>query len=315
VRVTPGRLAAFLAALLLLTAGGCATLLARPHSLVVSNALLWRVSPPSPESGPLILLGSIHAAREPTRLGPSLQAWWRTTTILVVEVDTSALSQAEAAAALLRRGTLLNGTLAQLVAPATWQALAAFARANALEPAAFAHTRPWLAAMMVEEVTLENVGMRNEFGVERVLLDQARREQRPIQSLETLDEQFQTFAGLPGAVQEQYLLDALSAEAPTAMLDFLALWKRGDPAALEARLAADTRPEMEPFYEAVFLQRNRRMAERLVDWSRDGQPRFVVVGGGHTVGEGSLPALLAEAGWSVQRIQAAPPPPTRILAP
>jgi uncharacterized protein YbaP (TraB family) len=315
VRVNPGRFAAFLAALLLLAAAGCATLLPRPHALELSNALLWRATPPNPASGPLILLGSIHASTEPMRLAPSLEAWWHDTTILVVELDPGSLSQAETGAALLRRGTLLTSTLGQRVAPETWRALTGFAQAHALDPAAFAHARPWLAAMMVEELVLEDVGMRTEFGVERALVQRARREKRPVESLETLDEQFQAFAGLPDAVQEQYLLDALSADAPEAMLDFLALWKRGDADALEAQIASDTRPEMKPFYQAVFVQRNQRMAERLTAWTRDGQPRFVVLGAGHTVGQGSLPELLAEAGWSVQRIEAPSPQQPRILAP
>ena len=314
-RVTPRRFAAFLAALLLLAAGGCATLHPRPHTLEISNALLWRATPPTPASGSLILLGSIHAGSEPMRLAPSLEAWWRSAHVLVVELDPSSINQAETGAALLRRGTLLTRTLPERVAPETWQALSTFALDHDMEPAAFAHTRPWLAAMMVEEFTLEDAGMRTEFGLEAALLSRARREERPVEALESIDEQFEAFADLPDAVQEQYLLDALSADAPAAMLDFLALWKRGDAAALEARIASDARPEMQPFYEAVFSQRNRRMAERLTAWARDGQPRFVVVGGGHTVGEGSLPALLAEAGWSVQRIEAPPLQQPRILTP
>ncbi|MBW2373453.1 MAG: TraB/GumN family protein [Deltaproteobacteria bacterium] len=314
-RVTPGRIAAAIAATLLLAISGCATLLPQRYALEISHALLWRATPPTAASGELVLLGSIHAGSEALELAPSLDAWWRTTHTLAVEVDVAGLSDAETGAAILRRGTLLASTLPEQVSPDTWRALVAFALAHEVDPIAFAHARPWMAAMMVEEITLEDAGMRNEFGVEAALVARARREGRPVESLETLDEQFELFARLPDAVQEQYLVDALSPDAPAAMLNFLALWKRGDAAALDAQIASDTRPEMKPFYDAVFFQRNRRMAERLTEWARDGKPRFVVVGAGHTVGEGSLPALLAEAGWSVERIEGPPPQQPPILAP
>jgi hypothetical protein len=315
VRVTPRRIAAALAALLLLAAGGCATLSPQRHALEAAHALLWRATPAEPASGALILLGSIHAGTEAMELAPSLEAWWRTTSILVAELDASDLSEAETGAAILRRGTLLSDTLPGQVSPETWRTLVDFCLAHEMDPLMFAHARPWMAAMLVEQIRLEDAGMSTEYGVEAALIARARREGRTVESLETVDEQFAAFARLPAAVQEQYLVDALSPDASTAMLDFLALWKLGDSAALEAQLASDTRPEMKPFYDAVFLQRNRRMVERLTTWARDGQARFVAVGAGHTVGEGSLPALLSEAGWSVERIGGPPPQQSRILSP
>jgi uncharacterized protein YbaP (TraB family) len=266
VRVTPGRIAAAIAAMLLLTASGCATLFPPRHALEISHALLWRATPPAAASGEVILLGSIHAGSEALELAPSLDAWWRTTNTLAVEVDVAGLSDAETGAVILRRGTLLASTLPERVSPETWRALVAFALAHEVDPMAFAHARPWMAAMMVEEITLEDAGMRNEFGVEAALVARARREGRPVESLETLDEQFETFARLPDAVQEQYLVDALSPDAPAAMLDFLALWKRGDAAALNAQIASDTRPEMMLFYDAAFFQRNHRMGSRASWW-------------------------------------------------
>ncbi len=314
-RVTPGRIAAAIAALLLLAASGCASLFPRQHALELSHALLWQATPPGTGSGEVLLLGSIHAGNEALELSPSLEAWWRTTSTLVVEVDVAELSDAETGAAILRRGTLLTSTLPEHVSPETWQALVDFSRAHDMDPLAFAHARPWMAAMLVEQINLEDAGMSNEFGVEAALIARARREGRPVESLETIDEQFEAFARLPDAVQEQYLVDALSPDAPAAMLDFAALWKRGDAAALEAQLASDARPEMKPFYDALFLQRNRRMAEQLAQRVHDGRARFVVVGAGHVVGEGSLPALLSEAGWSVERIDAPPPQQPPILTP
>ena len=118
-RVTPGRIAAAIAAILLLAASGCATLFPQRYALEISHALLWRATPPGTASGEVILLGSIHAGSEALDLAPSLDAWWRTTDTLAVEVAVTGLSDAETGAAILRRGTLLASTLPERVRPET----------------------------------------------------------------------------------------------------------------------------------------------------------------------------------------------------
>jgi uncharacterized protein YbaP (TraB family) len=269
------------------------------HTIETDNAFLWEAQPPPGEGAGLVLLGSLHANDGPLALGPTLEARWQDTEILVVELDVDTLDPLTTARVLFARGRLGEGTLPQLVAPETWAALVAFCDTRDIPTAIFEPFKPWFAAITVEEQRLREAGLDPENGVETVLVSRARREGRSVEALETLDEQFAAFDELDYAVQEQHLLDALNLDPVEGILEFAELWRAGDRAGLETTLFSDERTLMAPLYEALFARRNQRMAERIAELVLDGRRRFVVVGAGHTVGADSLPDLLAGRGWSV----------------
>ncbi len=269
------------------------------HAIETGNAFLWQASPPPGEGGALVVLGSIHANDTPIELGVSVEPHWRESETLVVELDATSLDARETAEVLFARGRLAEGTLPDHVSPETWAALRDFCLQRDIPVAIYLPAKPWFAALSVEEVMLREAGLDPENGVEEQLVRRAAREGRPIESLETLDEQFGAFDGLDLAVQEQHLSDALAQVDGGAVQEFASLWRRGDRAGLAHAVFSDERPEMAPLYDAIFRQRNHRMAERLLRLARDGRTRFVVVGAAHTVGPDSLPSLLARRGWTV----------------
>jgi uncharacterized protein YbaP (TraB family) len=138
-----------------------------------------------------------------------------------------------------------------------------------------------------------------------VFIDEAEGE-KPIVPLETLASQFAIFDGLALSLQELMLKDALVRidDFQEHTQELIDAWTRGDEADLQRRLLQPLSefPELDSFYDAVFWKRNDSMTARLVEIAADGQTRFVVLGAGHMVGERGIPSLLAQRGFSVERV-------------
>ena len=153
----------------------------------------------------------------------------------------------------------------------------------------------WAAALILTAATRRH---DPALGVDRAILDKARR----VEGLESHAAQFARFDRLSQAAQDQLLLavadDALAPD-PDARL---VAWLTGDLAKLQhltaARLAAC--PEL---HEALVTSRNRAWATRTIALIQAGERPFVAVGAGHMLGEDGLPALLAQQGFTLTRLQ------------
>ena len=104
---------------------------------------MWRAE--HPDRGTLYLLGSIHLNdRRIEGLGPAVDAAWRESDELVVEIDTSTLSPADSQAVVARWATLRPPqTLAEALPPGLWQKVVAHLHGRGIPEAYVAHMKPW----------------------------------------------------------------------------------------------------------------------------------------------------------------------------
>jgi len=294
----------WLAALAVVVAFACAKPPPRPAPPAVpAGSFYWEAV--APGGGVLFLLGSVHIGDgRALELDPRVESAWRRADELVVEVDTNALSPVDALAITNRYGLMPpEQSLRDVVSPDTYEALRAYLKKRHYPIEAANRMRPWLLAQVVSQLEYQAAGYDAENGVDVWFLKRAGR--KPVVELESIDEQTALFASLPDALQEKLLKEVLSDTD-----DFLAVtqailraWEEGDDATL-ATLVLGSRddPELATFYERVFTERNHRMSERLAALAADGKARFVVIGAGHLIGAESVPALLAQRGFQVQRV-------------
>jgi uncharacterized protein YbaP (TraB family) len=137
-------------------------------------------------------------------------------------------------------------------------------------------------------------------------LEKAR--ERRIISLETMESQLKAFSDIPEEVQILALMDGIDKEEdPVKSLNKLTrLWKKGERRALEENIFESRleKPELEPYYQALFDIRNRGMAEG-IEKALDGEgisTLFVVVGAGHLIGDEGLVELMKQKGYEVERL-------------
>jgi uncharacterized protein YbaP (TraB family) len=150
------------------------------------------------------------------------------------------------------------------------------------------------------QVELAKRGFSPELGIEQTLAARASRDHKPIQGLETAEEQFAVMARLPLARQKRFLMMTLeeSEQIDEQLDELLQAWRTGDTATLARVLTAefDDFPEL---YRPLTEDRNRAWVDRLVDLLDDRDDYLVVVGALHLVGRHSVVELLEQRGYEV----------------
>jgi uncharacterized protein len=173
-----------------------------------------------------------------------------------------------------------------------------------IPPTAFDRMDPWLPAVTLSIAALPKYGYDPDAGAERTITAAAKAIGKPIEGLETAEQQIGYFDGLPQPLQVKFLvqtIDQLPQMGP--MLDkMVGSWSAGDPDALAAQLNEGMRQTPE-LAKVLLNERNARWA----DWiaNRMGQPGtvFVAVGAGHLAGGDSVQAHLAKHRFKARRVK------------
>ncbi len=294
-------LAAFAA---LLQPVAAAPLAARaPHHLATIRPALWELKG---KHGTIWLFGTIHA------LPPHFE--WQTAKLratvaradrLVIEavIDRDS-GDAATAMATLGVATRPIPPIADRVPAASRAKLADMARRAGVPVAALDKLKTWAAAMVLFGVTVTGLGVSAADGVEEQLKADFKAAGKPIEGLETVQQQLGFFDTLSEAQQREFLVSVLDDDGHDAA-DFgtmLGAWSHGDEAGIQASFDKDMKAT-DALQSVLIAERDRRWADLLV--RRLGQPgtALVAVGAGHLVGPNSVQAMLAKLGYSVKRVE------------
>ena len=265
------------------------------------RSVLWAVRG---QHNTVYLLGSIHVLRPGDGELPrvALEAY-ADAEQLVMEIDLddphvagpASLLGTMQRAALLPEGESLRSALGD-----DYAAIASRAREAGLDLAVLDRFAPWFVATMLLQLELAQRGFRPELGIEQQLADRAVRDGKPIEGLETAEQQFALLAGLPLAEQKRFLMMSLaeSERLDAEIEDLLAAWRAGDVEALEEMLSAAFE-EFPELYGPLTEVRNRAWVERLDDLLDERDDYLVVVGALHLVGPDSVVDLLRQRGYTV----------------
>ncbi len=285
-------------------------LLALWLTLAVSSALatppeplLWRVRG---EYGTVFLLGSFHMLNaDDYPLAASVDAAYAAADRVVFEVDPNAAMAPDVALRMAQRGMLPGGQRIDAVVSAdTAGKLRAYIGSDAAYEA-MAHFKPWFINVGLAVRSMQGAGFDPALGLDRHLMNRARKDGKPSAGLEGVEDQLQAFDLAPMAEQEASLLESLrpEAELQAEIRELHRAWRNADVATLE-------RVMHEEFYEKtpisgklVLDDRNQRWVPQLKAMAADPGTTLVVVGGLHLIGEPGLPAQLAKAGLEVQRVR------------
>jgi len=263
---------------------------------------LWRVAG---ETNAVYLLGSIHLLREQDHPLPTvIDEAYADADVIVMELDMDDLDPAYTQAAFNRAGVMTDGTtLRDLMGEEAFATAAEAAAAIDIPLDMLAQSEPWLAAMTVELMMLYRIGFNPMLGVEMTVTQRAANDGKPIEGLETIDEQLSFLDGLPIETQREMLLHVLAEGAELSELidELIVAWHHGDTSTLEEALLTST-VGLEELDEVLVNSRNRRWAETISTWLDDEQDYLIVVGALHLVGDQGVPALLAKRGFGIHQL-------------
>lgn len=272
---------------------------------------LWRVAPRPGLSGTGYLLGSIHLGRERDQPLPEvIENAFAAAEVVVFEID---LDQAMSDSMALLQDAFFQDerTLQNEVSEETWALLVERADSLPLPLPMLAKAKPWFVAMALSIGDLESGGFSVEAGVDLVLTQRAREEDKERVALETAAEQLAFFNSFSREEQEMFLRQALeeaeegATQSAELADEIVAAWEAGDIEALE-ELFHESMAEFPALAEKLLDERNRRWLPKVEELLAEHDTVLVVVGAAHLVGEGSLVELLESAGYSVRQSTSEP---------
>lgn len=163
--------------------------------------------------------------------------------------------------------------------------------------------KPWAVSTLLSLPPL-NTG---EF-LDLALMNRARRADKPVSALETIEEQLATLSGFTLDEQVQMLHDTLDHidELPAIQGELLEAYLARDLKTLmsvsEKSMGVDEADRLaEKFWDALVVQRNQRMFERMLPLLDEGGA-FVAVGALHLPGENGLLNLLERKKFKLEAI-------------
>jgi uncharacterized protein YbaP (TraB family) len=194
--------------------------------------------------------------------------------------------------------------LRERVPEAKRAALDAIIKESGIPAAALDRFETWAAGLSLLGVTFQRLGLNPEFGVEKTIGAAWKDSGKPTIGLETAEEQFGFFDGMPETEQRVFLEGVLDSpeEAKKQFAEMLDAWSRGDEAAI-ARTFEDEQNMTPALREVLLTRRNARWAEWMDARMKRPGTVFVAVGAGHLAGKDSVQDFLKKKGHRAKRVQ------------
>ena len=282
------------------------------------KGLLWRISKSGiPDS---FLFGTMHVTDPRVlNLPANAEAAFNQATTIVIET-TDVLDPAKASAAILKRPDLMMFTdgsnLEQLIPAQDVAMVNTELTKRGMPLGAVKMMKPWMLAAMLATPACETA--RKGKGIEILDINLATRAKtagKPVEGLETMEEQIGAMASLPMKDHIKGLVETLrmSDISDDIFETMIALYAAGDTArimpalkaALEAKVGNDESADLEAqaaFEEKMITNRNTIMANRLPEKLAKGGA-FVAIGALHLPGQLGVVEQLRQAGYAMEAVQ------------
>jgi uncharacterized protein YbaP (TraB family) len=265
------------------------------------KSFLWMVRG---EKGTVYLLGSIHLLnRDKFPLDSRIEEAFDRSDVLAVETNVRDGSGKERQRRLLQ-GALYPGddTIENHISKETLDLLRR--RFPDLSLDRVGRIKPWALAMTIAVLEYRKLGLDYDYGVDVYFLDKAGNGKQ-IRELERPDSVIAMLNGFSDEYQDLFLrYTLLDLETVGEQTDrIIRAWEGGDAATMEKILLENVHehPGLMPVFDALFFQRNGKMAAKIEEYLKEGGEFFVVVGAGHLVGEKGIVELLRRKGFSVEQ--------------
>ena len=268
-------------------------------------SFIWKITS---DSTIVYLLGSVHVADADTYpLANVIEDAFTDADILVVEVNINEVDSMKSLELILEYGAYPEGEgLKDYLSEELYEKLKVQFAEWGINLSLLDPYRPWFIANLLEITSLEMLGYSSTYGIDLHFLEAAEQRNLKIVELETEEFQIGLLAGISDDVMikslEMTLDDPISNED---IVELFEIWETGDALAMEEYLyeGLDEEPELLPYFESLFTDRNYTMFEKIAGFLGDDEIYFIVVGAGHLVSDKGLLNLLEEAGYIVEQLE------------
>ncbi|MBC2777460.1 TraB/GumN family protein [Parasphingopyxis marina] len=263
---------------------------------------LWRVSD---EDTTVWLFGTIHMLPSGFEWrNPAIDAAIASSDELVLETVMSG-EQSESALLLMQLGITPGlPPIGERVPEEVHPQLAAMIARGPFPESFLNGLETWAAALMLVGVTLNDLGLDSESGVEEQLEQIFNLAHKRVTGLETPAQQLGYFDTLPEDAQRNFLATVIDApdDVRAEFQAMLNAWITGDEAAIAETFDSEM-AEFAALRAALLTNRNARWAQWVGERLDRPGTVFLAVGAGHLAGGESVQDFLSRAGLEVVRVQ------------
>ncbi len=263
---------------------------------------LWRVQS---KTSTLYILGSVHLLKkESYPLDAAIEETFDNAQKLVFEVDMDTAEKLSTIQMIMSKGTYDNGkTLQSAVSPETYEMARKRTAELGMPIEQLGKFKPWLLAITVAAGKLIKLGFDPSLGVDKHFYGKAKKAEKPIVPLETIEYQISRFDEMQPKTQEAMLLQTLR-DLEIMEKEFntiIECWAAGDTASLEA-LMLKSFEQFPEIYEKLIMERNRNWLPQIEALLGQSEHCMVVVGALHLVGKDGIIEMLRQKGHSVEQL-------------
>ena len=278
--------------------------LAVAHTLVHAQARTfgWKITK---GQGVIYVVGSVHLlSKDFYPLHQALEAAYQDSDYLVEEVDIGEMTGTGSQLTMLTRGMQPSSQpLEKALSPATMALLTKKSTELGLPMEALKQFKPWMIALTVEAMEWQKAGFDPELGLDKHFYEQAKRDGKTVQGLETIEYQISRFDEMPIELQDHLLSETLKSidTERASMSRLIESWRAGDSAAVERIVLKDLQQEPQ-LYKRLLVERNNNWMPKLdALFARKGRA-LVVVGAAHLVGPDGLLTMFRSKGYKVEQL-------------
>jgi uncharacterized protein YbaP (TraB family) len=251
------------------------------------------------------LAGSVHLLKAAdSTLPAAFDRAYTGSKELVMELAMDKVDPMETANWMLEHGMLKEGaTLRSTIGEERYRRVSSEAARLGVPMEAVDQLEPWVLALQLTELQYMQLGFDPNEGVEQQLQHRAQTDGKPIDGLETIDEQLGVLQGMSYADQARFLdmvvTDMHDVDSDTRSV--LSAWRSGNASKLAA-LLSDEYKSFPALYQALVTERNQRWVPQIEKLLRAREDSFVIVGALHLVGQGGLLELLQRDGFKAEQL-------------
>ena len=294
------RIAAAAAALLILLAALGDFAFAAPATIPLdATPALWVVEK---DGKKLYLFGSMHLLPAQTKWRrPEIDEAIAASKIFVFEAPLDAGGSQAMVAFIAANGKFPDGkTLQDVLPPELYAKLEDASWKVNYPPKLLQQFRPWLAAVSLELFGYINVGFSTYYGVDNLIEADAKKANRKLDYLETVEDQLSFFSSLDRKTEIAYLRETVRSilEEPDSPYELINAWASGKPERMVG-LLDDAFARVPVLRAQLLVGRNKNWLPKLEAMIASGDRHFVTVGIGHLVGKDSVVAQLRAKGYKV----------------
>jgi uncharacterized protein YbaP (TraB family) len=266
---------------------------------------LWEVKD---SAASVYLFGSVHLCRADCfPLPGGVLAAFNRAEYLAVELDPTRPGVQEA---LLRQSLYAAGdSLERHISPELARNLRQATARLGIPSEALLRMKPWMAGTTLTVVGALRAGYKADDGIDLWFLQRARNAPKTVVELESAQQQASALEGLAADVQASILVQAVALVLDDSLGSYLdgllAAWRGGDSDGLYrlSQVGMEDGAAAQAMLDAMLVERNRAMTQRIVRLMATGRPGFVVVGALHLAGEQSIVEMLRSRGYEVRQVE------------